>query len=112
MNQHTPGPWKVDVWDYPLANPPRKELKIQSGSNLLATLQCDYTGANPYTIPQVEAEANASLIVAAPDLMDAVRELLGDLDDYEQFKNTDENPVASATLCRARQALAKAEWRS
>lgn len=69
---HTPGPWRVNVWDYPHAKPPRKELNVENSENLLATLQCDFTGDNPYIISQAEAEANARLIAAAPDLLAAL----------------------------------------
>ena len=68
---HTKGPWKVETWDYPYATPPRKELKIVSPERLLATLQCDFTEDNPYTIPRAEAESNAQLFAAAPDLLAA-----------------------------------------
>jgi hypothetical protein len=70
---HSPAPWTVTVWEYPttIAAPSRKELNIQNEDYLLATLQCDFTGDNTFTIPQGEAEANARLIAAAPALLAA-----------------------------------------
>ena len=35
---------------------------------------CDFTGDNPYTVPQAEAEANARLFVASRDLLEALRD--------------------------------------
>ena len=71
---HTSGPWKVETWDYPHATPPRKELNIVSPERLLATLQCDFTGDNPYTVQQTEAEANARLFAASKDLLEALED--------------------------------------
>jgi len=79
MSAHTPGPWKAEIWDYSHAVPPRKELNIQNDANLIATLQCDFSGENPYTIPQGEAQANADFIVRAcnnhDELLSALKEI-------------------------------------
>ena len=74
MSEYTKGEWRIDIWDYPTATPPRKELQVISATNLLATFQCDFTGDNPYTVPQAEAEANARLFVASRDLLEALRD--------------------------------------
>ena len=74
MKEHTPGPWKQRVWDYSHATPPRKELNIENETNLIATLQCDFPGDNPYIIPGDEARANARLIAAAPELLEALED--------------------------------------
>ena len=54
MSAHTPGPWDV----------PNKSVKIR-GCNFLATVHWE----------DDEAEANARLIAAAPDLLAAIRKL-------------------------------------
>ena len=64
---HTPGPWTVDIWDYPNATPPRKELIVTTPTRRIANLDWDEGKDNPYTIPQDEARANARLIAAALD---------------------------------------------
>lgn len=69
---HTPAPWKVEVWDYSHATPPRKELNIESSTHLLATVQCDHGENNPYVIAKAEAHANARLMSAAPELLAAL----------------------------------------
>lgn len=82
MSDYTPGPWKHEVWDYPSATPPRKELEIVTDDALLATIAWDEGRDNPYTIKHDEAMANAHLIAAAPDLLEALEavetELLSD----------------------------------
>ena len=72
MSEYTKGEWRIDIWDYPTATPPRKELQVLSATNLLATFQCDFTGDNPYTVPQAEAEANARLFALAPTMLDCL----------------------------------------
>jgi hypothetical protein len=74
MSEYTKGEWRIDIWDYPTATPPRKELQVISATNLLATFQCDFSGDNPYTVPKAEAEANARLFVASHDLLEALRD--------------------------------------
>jgi hypothetical protein len=63
MYKHTPGPWSAErVWDIP-------ETKVHA-----------YFHGEPYALAEVystftsgEREANAKLIAAAPDLLDALR---------------------------------------
>lgn len=63
----------MSVWDYTHANPPRKELNIETSEILLATVQCDHDENNPYVVPKAEAEANAKLFAAAPQLLAALQ---------------------------------------
>lgn len=106
--QHTPGPWTVQVWDYSHASPPRKELNVQSASNLLATVQCDFSGNNPYIIAKGEAEANAALIAAAPELLGAVRRLL-ECAGADDLSRAGLEPEDLAAIEQAEAAVAKAE---
>ena len=71
---HSPGPWKVDIWGYSHATPPRKELCIQNKDLRLAVLDWDEGQDNPYTVAEQTAQANARLIAAAPDLLKALIE--------------------------------------
>ena len=100
---HTKGPWKVETWDYPYATPPRKELKIVSPERLLATLQCDFTGDNPYTVPQAEAEANARSFAASKDLLKALEAAL------ETIKYYDEDYETRTSYVHGLAAIAKAK---
>lgn len=75
MTAHTKGVLKVNVWDYPQADPPRRELVIENKTNRIAVLDWDQGKDNPYTIPEAEARANAALFVAAPALLSTLTRL-------------------------------------
>ena len=103
--QHTKGQWRVSVWDYPQATPPRKELNIETSEILLATVQCDHEGDNPYVVPKAEAEANARLMVKAPALLDLLIEALPYVEEGEQFNK----PKYRALSLQIRDMLKKIE---
>jgi len=90
MTQHTPGPWAIETdRDAGHSNHQRHHIfAIVGGGNRLAV--CCY---------KQNEEANARLIAAAPDLLEALKEALeiGDLEGW---------------CIRARAAIAKAEGRS
>jgi hypothetical protein len=55
--------------------------------------------------------ADARLILAAPDLLDALRALLADIEDYERINNLAPSPGKSdcwQSVTRAKAAIAKA----
>lgn len=59
--KHTPGPWVVDpCWDI-LGN-------TDDGNGMVCQITTD-------AVPRAEAEANARLIAAAPELLEALRDL-------------------------------------
>ena len=72
--KHTAGPWRAKVWEYPDAIPPRRELIIENGKFVVAHCAWDEGKDNPYTIHTSEAEANARLIAAAPELLEALKD--------------------------------------
>jgi hypothetical protein len=98
MNKHTPLPWKSDVWDYSHASPPRKELQIQNKEILIATLQCDFDGNNPYVVTLQEAEANAALIVKAVNCHD---ELVANCQDAYDYLSDPNNAKLGREDCLA-----------
>lgn len=64
--KHTPGPWRVSVEKYP---EPRK-VKVGTGED-------GWWGvASAFGDTQEEAEANARLIAAAPDMLEALTTLV------------------------------------
>jgi hypothetical protein len=79
MSKHTPGPWKVDVWNYDNADMPRKDLVVLNHSFRLATIDWDEGKDNPYTIAKNEAESNARLIAAAPEMYEALKTAKDDI---------------------------------
>lgn len=87
MSQHTPGPWAFvqgGSGDFPTWN-------VRLGDRGLITL--------PATASMETMDADARLIAAAPDLLNAVRFLLSNPD----------NRISSADLNAAHAAIAKAE---
>ena len=70
--KHTPGPWYSGPWidrKKAIADSPKiQEGKLSAGTNLIATIWPISSGNHH--------EANASLIVAAPDLLAALENLL------------------------------------
>ena len=96
---HTPGPWTADVTDWPLVVNDAREDVIA-------------------TIPESEsrysrqAEANARLIAAAPELLDALTGLLAVYDQHLAGMGTPEARTARLLLQRVRllEVAAKTEW--
>lgn len=94
MSKHTPGRWSVTA-----------DGLVQGGERPIARLVSASLMAGSIT----EREANARLIVAAPDLLEALRlvtDALNDpaVGDYEQWKRD-----CKIATHKARAAIAKAE---
>lgn len=66
--QHTPGPWKVEV------KPAEFVIRSREGIRVIST-SWHHSTRNPYPLEK-EAEANAHLIAAAPDLLAALEIIL------------------------------------
>jgi len=92
MNKHTPGPWETD------------KVAVRSGGpNGRQICLCEITvRGRPYDETYDEAIANARLIAAAPDLLEALKEWVGYVPS-----STDE--IEQARIDRAIAAIAKAE---
>lgn len=91
---HTQGPWTRSV------EPDRYHWQISSSKKLVATSQAI---SGKFTIAQIkEREANANLIAAAPELLDA---LMGAIQTINEL--ADQLGMACDNK-RARQAIAKA----
>lgn len=106
---HTPGDWRLDIWEFPGANPPRKDLVICNEQKLLATLAWDQGQENPYTIPHAEALANAHLLRNAPYLLAVLKEQTRLLDQYLSGSLVS-MPTAIRQQCK--RAIALAEGRT
>jgi len=63
-DKHTPGPWKIGT------PPPNGEQTVGTDQGLMVAVAT--TGAG------VQTKANASLIAAAPDLLDVLEELVAE----------------------------------
>ncbi|MFN7834823.1 MAG: hypothetical protein ACK5NY_03395 [Burkholderiaceae bacterium] len=86
--RHTPGPWEIDE--------PHQVWAESIGEYVAITAQIE----DHETVPQDQAEANAKLIAAAPDLLEALK-LIVLADRW--------CPTGSKAEVLARAAIAKAE---
>ena len=84
----TPGPWKIGT------PPPNGEQTIGTAQGLMVAVAT--TGAG------VQTKANATLIAAAPELMEALQRLLSENDNMTQRINL------LGAMDQARAAIAKA----
>jgi hypothetical protein len=103
---HTPGPWTDQSIDHSQWGVYDARGRVVAQAQQIKPL--------PEDLKQVERTANARLIAAAPELLEALEEAENALADYVQ---TIEKTGASlnygrAVLLRARAAIAKAEGRT
>lgn len=95
---HTPGPWEFASSG--------KGVRYIYASNRPQPI------ARPFTdlgrIPKDEFEANARLIAAAPELLDALEDLANDISERFDMDDPSTNPGIRRAVEAARAALAKA----
>lgn len=90
MTKHTPGPWRIHG----------RVIRVP-GRGVIAEIP------GPETVGVFDWLDNARLIAAAPDLLEAVKQMIGVYDDYGAgFYNQDEFVEG---VDKARAAIAKAE---
>ena len=100
--QHTPGPWSLsDSFD-------RVERRVKHGDNppLVWRIASGINSAHPDYMPRAEQIANARLIAAAPELLDALERI------STAYDETLRHPIAAPLLQAiygARAAIAKAK---
>lgn len=100
MSAHTPGPWRVDP-DY------SADIQTADGRLEIAAIMSDYTTDN--APPEAKAAANARLIAAAPELLDALAALLDDyVLTYDCACNYQLDADAEPVVTKARAAIVKA----
>lgn len=110
-SKHTPGPWHYDSWKY--INPgtgaiDRTVPVVVTAKFRIAEMASDEGNDNPYTIPLSEAEANARLIAAAPDLLEACKQIKAAYAHLTPYEHGEE---AEKALDAIDAAIAKAEGR-
>ena len=94
--KHTPGPWATDEADH---DEPYQDIKIKAGKHrTVCTVWIDDAPVRDFN---AEQDANARLIAAAPELLEALKELMVAADRVSA------EPVT--WLGKARAAIAKAE---
>lgn len=100
----TPGPWVVDT--------ARRARGYMTAIFHSDTAVADIPCINGDPSADAEATANARLIAAAPDLLAALRETLGELEALRDSLPHPRPTAESAVTHRARAVIARAEGRS
>lgn len=96
--KHTPGPWFVDL-DIRPGMEWNNHIVARDGDLRI----CFMAHGGEYEDKQAEAEANARLIAAAPELLAALELLVKDVGDYEAWQR----PCHALDV--AREAITKAK---
>jgi hypothetical protein len=100
---HTPGPWRATQC---LADPGTWTIRNTAENRAIARVRArDAEGLD------IDTEANARLIAAAPDLLAACKEAERILHAYFASPNTNEGRRATAIMNLIRTAIARAEGR-
>jgi len=95
MNKHTPAPWTVREVQH--SNVP--------GQRAFAI---DFNEVQEQVVDWVYEEADAKLIAAAPDLLDALQDLADDIAERFDMDSPSINPGIKHCIVAARAAIAKA----
>lgn len=99
-SKHTPGPWRVHPYEINVG-PYNKGRDVGPAGRSVAQVIGEFE--NP--TPGGEAEANARLIAAAPDLLEALRDLLDTSQPNQAHYNEEADDIARH---RARAAIKRA----
>ncbi len=78
-HKHTPGPWSTDEAEH---DEPYQDINIRAGSRPICRVWKDDAPVRDYN---AEQDADAKLIAAAPDLLEALEDLLQTMEQHEQL---------------------------
>jgi hypothetical protein len=96
MPKHTPGPW----W---LGGPEWPNCVFSQERHATPMVECNYMEGDEEDI------ANARLISAAPELLQALEEVVSVIEDYCDDHNSDRPTDVTVALPRLREAITKAK---
>jgi hypothetical protein len=105
MSKHTPGPWTAFIGGR------GRTIAIDIGPTPIGKKPCiiDWPGFDGSDLPLMQRVANAHLIAAAPDLLEALKEITSDYADRFDLDDPSTNPGIKSSIKQARAAIAKAE---
>jgi hypothetical protein len=104
MSKYTPGPWYARLGPFNYTNSGQRPIMSGPDDDLnakqiaLVSTQAERKRSTRYDAPDEERDANARLLAAAPDLLDALRRVMAEADFGDE---------TLADQCHA--AIAKAE---
>jgi hypothetical protein len=105
MSKHTPSPWKIDLKSRNSLGVAQKIIFVEHPHLKNHQVPVAYVfGGNTKSIE--EAEANAQLMIAAPELLEALKAFINICDNGNPIELVNE---IGALIEPARQAIAKAE---
>jgi hypothetical protein len=99
MTEHTPGPWTQ-----PETKRTHNRWFVEGGGRLVAA-----ASGPQFAIPADEADANARLIAAAPDLLWFTQQLFNAVDTGMLTLDSPADETLATVLRKGREARAKAE---
>ena len=114
MTQHTKGPWTAHVGQFDYAdNVGSRPVTFGEDDNVgrvcVVSAIAERKRSTPYNAPDLERDANARLIAAAPDLLEALKALLEHIEiEFEGAEDAADAYGITADMDRARAAIAKA----
>jgi hypothetical protein len=90
MSKHTSGPWFTDEADHDC---PNQNIRIKRRAHTICTVFIDDAPVHDFNATQ---RANARLIAAAPDLLDALEDAIADREGYSMHDWLDKARAAFA----------------
>ena len=99
---HTPAPWLLNDCD----DAHDCAVTIRTESDTLIAVMADETGED---WSESEILANAHLIAAAPELLEALESIIPDLEQLNGLYSEDDNPDSYENLRAVRAVIAKAK---
>ena len=104
--KHTPAPWRVSSESPRIIKKDYRAIGSDAGFLIASTMGRDDSG---FYASEQEADANACLIAAAPDLYEALEDALIDFDNWAAHEDNHPHEHLVAWAEKARAAIAKAK---
>jgi len=103
MSEYSPSPWKV------VSNPYYREIVSDEDGTIADACSSKYIGGNPIDGYTDKSEANARLIAAAPELLEALEFMFEQITNEKNASYTFEAYTRGIGIHKARIAIAKAK---